>query len=146
MAGDGIDDHPALAWNLWWVKVRLVDQLNFTVSQRLDVSPRGPNPAFHTLTPLNGLLSIVLQVAFDLTVASNLLLLSSFVLGGLGVYLLVCQLLGAQKATFAFSVGASAAGGLYAFASAQLLCLLFASLILPAASGFPLRALPRAPG
>ena len=57
---DGIDD-PALAWNLWWAKARLVDQLNpdlFHVGWMFH--PIAINLAFYTLTPLNGLLSILL--------------------------------------------------------------------------------------
>ncbi len=93
VAGDGIDD-PALAWNLWWVKLRLVDQLNpdlFHVGWMFH--PVDINLAFYTLTPLNGLASIPLQLAFGLTAATNVLLISSFVLSGLGAYLLVRQML-----------------------------------------------------
>lgn len=118
--GDGIDD-PALAWNLWWVKVRLVDQLNLDLFHSgWMFHPVGINLAFYTLTPLNGLLSLPLQGAFGLTVANNLLLFSSFVLGGFGTYLLVLQTLGAQVGTPARRWAALVAGGLYAFASAKL--------------------------
>ena len=86
--GDGIDD-PALIWNLWWIKYRLVDQI------RLDIfhvewmfHPIDINLAFYTLTPLNGLLSVPLQVGMNLVIANNLILWSSFVLGGYGAYLL----------------------------------------------------------
>ncbi len=89
--GDSIDD-PALAWNLWWVKTRLVDQLNFDIFHcDWMFFPIQINLGFYTLTPLNGLLSIPLQTAASLVVASNLLLLSSFVLSGLGMYLLARQ-------------------------------------------------------
>jgi len=132
-AGDGIDD-PALAWNLWWVKVRLVDQLNPDLFHSgWMFHPVNINLAFYTLTPLNGLLSLPLQGAFGLTVANNLLLLSSFVLGGFGTYLLVLQSLGPQigpqigrqapisrTRTSAVRVAALVAGGMYAFASAKL--------------------------
>ena len=85
--GDGIDD-PALAWNLWWLKFSLVDrQLNPFLSQWM-FYPIGINLAFYTLTILNGLLSIPLQVAWGLVPASNLVLLSSFVLSGYGAFLL----------------------------------------------------------
>ena len=72
--GNAIDD-PALVWNLWWIKVRLVDQLQFDIfhSDRM-FYPLGINLAFYTLTLLNGLLSIPLQTAFGLVSASNLLL------------------------------------------------------------------------
>ncbi|MFN8466388.1 MAG: interleukin-like EMT inducer domain-containing protein [Caldilineaceae bacterium] len=121
VTGDGIDD-PALAWNLWWVKLRLVDQLNPDLFHSgWMFHPVDINLAFYTLTPLNGLLSIPLQLVFGLTVANNLLLLSSFVLGGFGTYLLVRQLL----KLWGWDTGAGywaalLAGGIYAFASAKL--------------------------
>ncbi len=86
--GDGIDD-PALAWNLWWIKVRLVDQLNFDIFHAdWMFYPIQINLGFYTLTPLNGLLSVPLQTSLSLIIANNLILLSSFVLGGYGTYLL----------------------------------------------------------
>ena len=86
--GDGIDD-PALAWNLWWVKFALVDKQINPFACGWMFHPIGINLAFYTLTILNGLLSVPLQVTLGLVPASNLLLLSSFVLGGYGTYLLV---------------------------------------------------------
>ena len=95
VTGDGIDD-PALAWNLWWVKVRLVDQLAPDIFHAgWMFHPIAINLAFYTLTPLNGLLSIPLQTGFSLVVANNLLLLSSFVLGAFGAYLLALDQLSA---------------------------------------------------
>lgn len=93
MPGNGIDD-PALGWNLWWIKTRLVEQLNpdiFHVDWMFH--PIQINLAFYTLTPLNGLLSIPLQLCFGLTVANNLVLLASFVLSGFGAFLLVEDIL-----------------------------------------------------
>ncbi|MBK8049980.1 MAG: hypothetical protein IPK16_24475, partial [Anaerolineales bacterium] len=92
--GDGIDD-PALTWNLWWTRFRLVDQLNpdlFHVDWMFH--PIQINLAFYTLTPLNGLVSTPLQVATSLIVAANIVLLSSFVLAGYGAFLLTLDLLG----------------------------------------------------
>ncbi|MFN8444253.1 MAG: interleukin-like EMT inducer domain-containing protein [Caldilineaceae bacterium] len=89
--GDGIDD-PALAWNLWWIKARLIEQLNPDIFHcDWMFFPIQINLAFYTLTPLNGLLSIPLQTVSGLILANNLLLLSSFVLSGLGTYLLAHQ-------------------------------------------------------
>lgn len=93
LPGDGIDD-PSLAWNLWWMKARLVDQLNLDIFHADWMFwPIGINLGFYTLTPLNGLLSVPLQTSLSLVVASNLVLLSSFVLGGFGTFLLVRHLL-----------------------------------------------------
>lgn len=119
--GDGIDD-PSLAWNLWWLKTRLVDQVNLDIFHAdWMFHPIEINLGFYTLTPLNGLLSVPLQTAFTLVTASNLILLSSFVLGGFGAYLLTLQELKQQSSTAAgLSLAALCAGFLYAFASSKL--------------------------
>jgi hypothetical protein len=121
VTGDGIDD-PALAWNLWWAKARLVDQLNPDIFHSgWMFHPVDINLAFYTLTPLNGLLSIPLQMAWGLTPATNLLLLMSFVLSGFGAYLLVRQLLRLWGWTEDIGFFAALlAGTVYAFASAKL--------------------------
>jgi hypothetical protein len=144
VTGDGIDD-PALAWNLWWVKARLVDQVALDIFHvGWMFHPIDINLAFYTLTPLNGLLSVPLQAAFSLVVANNLLLLSSFVLGAFGAYLLALDQLragargegrgydasSAEEATISAPrpsplanqhfLAALAAGVLYAFASSKL--------------------------
>jgi len=119
--GDGIDD-PSLAWNLWWIKVRLVDQVNLDIFHvEWMFHPLTINLGFYTLTPLNGLLSVPLQTAFALIPASNTILLSSFVLGGFGAYLLALQILYPQRIDKrAIHLAAFCAGMLYAFASAKL--------------------------
>jgi len=136
--GDGIDD-PALAWNLWWIKHSLLDQqINPFVSGWM-FYPIGINLAFYTLTVLNGLLSVPLQVALGLVPASNLVLLSSFVLSGYGAFLLALHVLvsgvkcqvssSTQPGTgqgddhvlrFALVAAAFLAGLLYAFSSSKL--------------------------
>ncbi len=125
--GDGIDD-PALAWNLWWAKQSWVDRAG---SQGLIQNPFdgdsmfypvGVNLAFYTLTLLNGALSLPLQAAGSVILASNLLLLSSFVIGGLGAYLLARAALaaGGRQRTGGMAGAALLAGLLYAFASTKL--------------------------
>ena len=119
--GDGIDD-PSLAWNLWWLKVRLVNQRNLDIFH-VDwmFHPIDINLGFYTLTPLNGLLSVPLQSAFSLIIASNLLLLSSFVIGGFGAYLLAGQEIQNLKSKIQnWHWAAFFAGFVYAFASSKL--------------------------
>lgn len=119
--GDGIDD-PSLAWNLWWVKHALVDQPQNPFACDWQFWPVGVNLAFYTLTILNGLLSIPLQTVFGLIPTYNILLLSSFVLGGLGAYLLCLEFLRRFSAPSRLLVSLSAflGGALYAFASGKL--------------------------
>jgi len=118
--GNGIDD-PSLAWNLWWAKHALVDQPQNPFACSWIFWPVGINLAFYTLTLLNGVLSIPLQSVMGVAPAYNLLLLSSFVLGGYGAYLFcraVCSAVGARdhKARLACFL----AGAFYAFASAKI--------------------------
>ena len=127
--GDGIDD-PALAWNLWWVKVSFVDRAGEAglVHNPFDgdamFHPIGINLAFYTLTLLNGVLSIPLQSAFSLILTNNLLLLSSFVISGYGAYLLALTFLATLRPKNidprVRELAALLAGILYAFASAKL--------------------------
>ncbi len=128
--GDGIDD-PSLAWNLWWVGERLVNQRNFDLFHvGWLFHPVAINLAYYTLTPLHGLLSLPLQGAFGLIAANNLILLSTFVLGGYGSYLLVWSLLAplqlrsdGESRPHAFAAAMAAAlpaGFLYAFAAPRL--------------------------
>lgn len=127
--GDGIDD-PALAWNLWWLRERVVDQANLDIFHvGWMFHPVSINLAFYTLSPLNGLLSIPLQTGLSLVLASNVLLLSSFVLGAYGAFLLVLDQLassgvGARRTAGSIDtiiVFAALVGGLiYGFASAKL--------------------------
>ena len=134
--GDGIDD-PSLAWNLWWVKHALVDLPQNPFVSAWQFWPIGINLAFYTLTVLNGMLAVPLVSAFGVIPAYNLLLLSSFVLGGYGAYLLSLEFLGVgngdtsrqgnkETRTLVLSpchlvtLSAFLAGALYAFASSKL--------------------------
>ncbi|MGL4650807.1 MAG: hypothetical protein ACRC1H_15475, partial [Caldilineaceae bacterium] len=127
--GDGIDD-PSLAWNLWWVGERLVQQGSLNLTDLFDVAwmfhPLGINLAFYTLTPLHGLLSVPLQWSVGLTLSANLLLLSTLVLGAYGMYLLALDTLAPlaegerSNRLRTLWVAALLAGGLYAFAAPKL--------------------------
>ena len=112
--GDGGDD-PALVWSLWWVRFALLRGANPFTSAWM-FSPIGINLAFYTLTVLNACLSAPLQDAIGLVPASNLILLSSYVVGGYGAYLLALQELGHHRTRSA----AWLAGVVYAFAAPKL--------------------------
>ncbi|MBN1135344.1 MAG: hypothetical protein JXM73_02095 [Anaerolineae bacterium] len=122
--GDGADD-PPLTWNLWWASRALLDLKTSPFNCDYIFYPLGINLAFYTPTVLNGLLSIPLQATVGLIPASNVLLLSSFVLSGYGAFLLVFYLLkrkgeeveGQRDWT---TCVAFIAGLLYAFTSSKL--------------------------
>ena len=128
--GDGIDD-PSLAWNLWWAKHALVDHPQNPFLVDWQFWPVGINLAFYTLTVLNGMLGIPLQVVFGVIPTYNLLLLSSFAFSGFGAYLLCLDFVDRRRRTkdqepgvFVLGpsslVGAFIGGALFAFASVKL--------------------------
>lgn len=103
--GDGVDD-PPLTWNLWWVgHALLAERTNPFYSTHI-FYPLGINLALYTLTVLNGLLSVPLQAVLGLVPASNVLLLSSFVLSGYGAFRLVSAILAQLAASGRTSLGA----------------------------------------
>lgn len=126
--GNGVDD-PPLTWNLWWVSHALLDTGTNPFHTDYLFYPLGINLAYYTLTLLNGLLSIPLQASMGLVAASNLLLLSSFVLSGYGAFLVASFCLRSSQPPQAEDLGldprsrlfaAAGAGLLYAFASSKL--------------------------
>jgi len=129
--GDGGDD-PALAWNLWWVPYAIINLGQSPIYTQHMFYPIGINLAFYTLTYLNAFLSIPLQYATNLVIATNANVWFSFVVGGFGAYLLVKYVF--QVSGFTFQViqpdtanlkpetlAAFIAGALYAFSANKLL-------------------------
>ncbi|HNT33415.1 MAG TPA: hypothetical protein PKH07_00265 [bacterium] len=103
-------DHGANYWNLWWAERWVSSSETQLLYTDYLFHPEGVPLVFHTLTVLNGLLSIPIQRLFGLTVAYNLIVLLSFVLTGLATYLLARHW-GAERLSgfvvglwFAFSV------------------------------------------
>jgi hypothetical protein len=132
--GNGGDD-PPLTWNLWWTRYALLDQGTNPFDSNYLFYPLGINLAFYTLTLLNGMLSLPLQAVLGLIPASNLLLLSSFVLSGYGAFLLARYFLSNTQYPISKSPrgagsgyrrldildwAAALAGLLYAFASSKM--------------------------
>ncbi len=76
-------------WNLWWVKLALVDRQTTPFVTDLLYAPTGVGLYFHTLNPFNGLATLPVQVAAGLYPAYNAVVLLSWVLGGYGLFLLV---------------------------------------------------------
>jgi len=112
--GDGGDD-PALTWNLWWIKHALLDLRSSPFHCQHMFYPIGVNLSFYTLTVLNGVLSIPLQLVFGLIPAANIILVSSFVLSAFGAYLLAKSLKFTRSVLPPFL-----AGLIYGYASCKL--------------------------
>jgi hypothetical protein len=95
--GDGFDGWQNF-WNLWWVRIALVEQHTTPFFTNLLFYPTGVSLLFHTLNLLNGLLTLPLQLVFGLFPAYNSVVLFSFAMGGFGAYLLARSSLGRQGA------------------------------------------------
>ncbi len=109
--GDGFDGWQNY-WNLWWVKVALLDQHTHPWFTGLIYHPTGVGLLFHTLNAFNGFTFLPVQLAWGLLPAYNSVVVFSFALGGLGAYLLARQVLGPASSRWA----AFAAGVIFTFA------------------------------
>jgi hypothetical protein len=114
LPGRGVDD-PFLAWNLWWVKWSLLDLQSSPLFSNYIFYPIGINLSSYTLTLLDGVLSIPLQLAWSVILANNLIVIVAMVVAAYGAYLVVLDLLGRQST--AARAGAIIAGCIYGFAS-----------------------------
>lgn len=102
-------------WDLWWMKKALVDLGSSPYFTSYLYHPTGTSLVFHNLSPYNGLVGIPLQLlGADVIMTHNLLYLSSFVIGGVGMFLLVRELTGSL-------FGGFVAGAVYAFSPARTL-------------------------
>ncbi len=117
--GDGFDGWQNY-WNLWWVKVALVERHTAPFFTDLLYFPTGVSLLFHTLNPFNGLWTLPIQLAFGLFPAYNSVVLFSFAIAGLGGYLLARQVLGPRSSRLA----AFMAGAVFTFAPVHIAHLL----------------------
>src|SRR5262245_6561266 len=101
--GDGLNN----VWGLWWVKRALLAGQWPWWTDRL-FAPDGVSLYFHTLAFPLGVLSLPFQLAFPITVAHNIVVVATFVLGGVAVYGLVRSWVADGQAAFL-------AGSLYTF-------------------------------
>ncbi|MBX2998357.1 MAG: hypothetical protein KF893_07580 [Caldilineaceae bacterium] len=80
-------------WNLWWIKVALVERVQHPFFTDLLYAPTGVGLYFHTLNPFNGLVTLPIQLSSGLIPAYNSVVWISWVLGGYGVFLLALWVL-----------------------------------------------------
>lgn len=111
--GDGFDGWQNY-WNLWWMRLALVERGISPLYTDMLYYPTGVSLAFQTLNPFNGLVSLPVQLTFGLLVAYNSIVLLSFLAGGLGGYVLARDVL-AQAGWKGSRWPAFLAGVVYAF-------------------------------
>jgi hypothetical protein len=95
------------AWTLWWIKTALLRGDWPWWTDRL-FAPDGISLYFHTLALTNGLIALPFQLVWPLTVAFNVVVVTSFVASGLALY-------GLARACGADPGPAFVAGCLYTF-------------------------------
>jgi len=113
--GDGSDD-PAIIWNLWWVRHALLDLGRNPFSTDYMFFPIGINLAFYTLTTLNALITLPVQLLWGLIPANSAVVYFELTLSGLGMYLLAVDVLPHSVPTARRHHSALIAGLVYAFA------------------------------
>ncbi len=75
--GDGLDSYWYM-WDLWSFKNAVLNHSNPYYNNYI-YYPAGINLAFSSISPFNAILSIPLQLLFDLTLSYNILWLLSFI-------------------------------------------------------------------
>lgn len=97
---DGLEDAYQNVWNLWWTVEALGRPTNLWVTDML-FHPDGPNLLFHTLSPINTLMVAPVTALWGPIAGFNAVVLASFALGGLGMWLLARQRCGPGPALLA---------------------------------------------
>ena len=90
--GDGMTN----VWNLWWMHRAIVELGTWPLYTTYLHYPHGTTLLGHTLNPFNGLVTLPLLELVSLTVAHNLVIVSSFVAGGLTAYALCRHVSGSR--------------------------------------------------
>lgn len=97
--GDG-GDSLSYYWKLWWFGRSLLELKTNPIFCNYIFYPFGSNLGLDTFIVFNGILSIPLQVFFNLAVSYNVIVLLSFVLSAYGCYLLANYLVRDRLAAF----------------------------------------------
>jgi hypothetical protein len=100
--GDGSDD-PAILWNLWWVRYSLTELQQSPFQSAWMFYPLGINLVFYTLTTLNGILSIPIQLAFGIVPANSFVIYFELVMAALGMWLFMRWVLAYHREDAPFS-------------------------------------------
>ncbi len=87
-------------WNFWWFKEALFELGQNPYFSDHVFYPTGVSLAFHTLSVANAAMALPFLFAFGVVTSYNIVYLITFVLAGVGTYLLVHDLTGNRHAAF----------------------------------------------
>jgi hypothetical protein len=85
-------DESTFLWNMWWLKFSLLNLGQPPLESNHIFFPLGIHLTTYTFNLFNAALGLPLQLVFSLPLASNLVLLFSFISSGYGVFLLCLYL------------------------------------------------------
>ncbi len=121
-------DESTFAWNMWWFKFSLLDLGQSPLHTDHIFYPLGIDLVLYTFNFFNAMLGLPLQMILSLPLASNLVILFAYVMGGYGTYLLVLYLLvndrtqrSGRDAILSPEMAAFMAGAGYAFAASRMI-------------------------
>jgi hypothetical protein len=121
-------DESTFVWNMWWFKFSLLDLGQSPLQTGYIFYPLGIDLVLYTFNFFNALLGLPFQMLLSLTLASNLVILLTYVMSGYGTYLLVLYLLvsGRQRGRgevdiLQYKLAAFVAGAVYAFAASRMI-------------------------
>ena len=87
-------------WNMWWLKTAVLDLHTNPYYTTYLHYPDGVSLLFQTFNPFNGLISIPLQFLFRMEITYNFVVIFSFIMSGIGMYLLARYLIKNRLAAF----------------------------------------------
>lgn len=94
------EDGPIHVWHLWWLKHSLFTLKSSPIVTNYVFWPQTINTIFDAHTYTNAFISLPLQPIFGLVLTSNLIIIASLTLSGVGTYLLVRHLISDDLAAF----------------------------------------------
>jgi len=142
-------DEYTFVWNMWWFKFSLLNLGQTPLHTNYIFYPLGIDLVSYTLNLFNGMLGLPLQLALPLPLASNVVILFTYIMSGFGGYLLACYLLtakmslraGAARLRWPAQVAAFVAGAAYAFSAARMVYAALGHYNVLTAQWFPFYAL-----
>jgi len=83
------EDNQMFIWNIWWFKYAIFDLHVSPFNTDYLFYPQGASLYFHTYSPLNNLIGLLLQQIFSLNVTYNIMILLTLLIGAMGGYFLL---------------------------------------------------------
>lgn len=138
-------DEFTFVWNMWWFKFSLLDLQQSPLHSDYIFYPLGIDLVLYTYNFFNAALGLPLQLVLPLPLASNLVILTAYVLSGYGGYLLLRYLLVSRPIERAYGWplhgAAFVAGAAYAFAASRMVYAAIGHYDMVTAQWFPFYAL-----